>query len=92
MILALVIAMAVALIFFFCSRHFSIHLMSLKLLLDILVVFLAGVRGPGQLGVNFYASAWLLSSLGSMALFALIGTAAKRFAQSRDLNLEGTNE
>ncbi len=84
-------ATVISTVLIFCSRHFLIHLLSLKLLIDCIAVLLARARFTNIDGAHFEASSWLFASIGALFFFALIVVSTRQFAMQKDLNVEGEN-
>lgn len=92
MIYFLMIALVVSTVLLFCSRHFLISILSMKLMLDVIVVLMARTRGPEGQGAHFEAGGWILASVGSLFLFSLIVVATRKFASQSNLDLGDIDE
>jgi hypothetical protein len=93
MIEPIVALLAVALLVIFCVRHFFVQLIAIKLLLDMLVLALSGLRtSPNSEQDIYHAAAWMVASLGAIVFFILLASGARRFSRTKNLNLEGQND
>jgi len=72
----------------FCFRHFFIQLMSLKLLLDSLVVFLVSIRNPEASSLGAQMAIVLVSSLSVLVFFILMAAGTQKFAGTKASSLE----
>ena len=76
----------------FCFRNFFVQLISIKLLLDILVLLGFSARQNNQESYSVQVAAVLISSLGSLVFFILMASGIQRFSKSKNLDLEADNE
>ena len=76
----------------FCFRNFFIQLISIKLLIDALVLLAFSARGDTQESFNAQGMAVMVSSLGILIFFILMAAGIQRFSKSRTLDLEADNE
>lgn len=74
----------------FCFRNFFIQLVSIKLLLDALVLLGFSIRGGTQESFNAQAMSVMVSSVGILIFFILMASGIQRFSKSKNLDLEAT--
>ncbi len=76
----------------FCFRNFFIQLVSIKLLLDTLVLLGFAVRGNNQESYSVQVTAVMTSSLGILVFFILMASGIQRFSRSNNLDLEADTD
>ncbi len=92
MMIAMVVLLCFSLLAVFCFRNYFIHLVSIKLLLDILVLMSFSLRESFQQTFSVQVSGILISSLGILVFFMLMASGIHRFSKSDSLDLEVDNE
>jgi len=76
----------------YCFRNFFIQVISLKLLIDSLVLLGFSVRDSNQEVFNGQAMSVMVASLGALVFFILMASGIRRFSKSQSLDLEADNE
>jgi hypothetical protein len=76
----------------FCFRNFFVQLVSIKLLLDALVLLGFSVRGTNQESYSVQVAAIMVSSLGILVFFILMASGIQRFSKSNNLDLEADSD
>jgi hypothetical protein len=75
-----------------CFKNFFIQIISIKLLIDAMVLILVSSRGIAQSPFNTQSTAVIVAGLGLLVFFILMSSAILMFSKKENVGLKVENE